>query len=416
MARPNPESAFRLYGEFYDTSAGSAGGAGVYPFSLRDFYREWTGSVTPGWPRVKRYNPHSMMLSRFRHRSVVTLDRVNLANPSEWDKIVMLYRSPTFLPPLGSTEEFGVVSHDATAREAVLTKCIDAVQDRKANLAQFIAERRQVERSVTDVVNRVTKAVHSVRRKDVKGVMKALGLTKKPYDFTGNLSKDWLALQYGWKPLLSDARGIAEHFAEKNLNRDVRIKVRKVVKRILPHETYLRNTTFGGPDHIQYHFWEGQTKASCILEFRLVNEFERAGTQLGLTDPLTLAWELVPFSFVVDWFLPIGNFLNRLNYDDGLAWEGGAITLHSQRDYKVNVRAVTYMVGSTRYDFGSEGKIAELQSIRLDRELLTEKPSGLRSLSVKDPFSPLHFANAFALMRTAFGGGRVFKPRPTSPR
>lgn len=31
---------------------------------------------------------------------------------------------------------------------------------------------------------------------------------------------------------------------------------------------------------------------------------------VGLMDPLSVAWELVPFSFVLDWFLPIGSWLS----------------------------------------------------------------------------------------------------------
>jgi hypothetical protein len=33
---------------------------------------------------------------------------------------------------------------------------------------------------------------------------------------------------------------------------------------------------------------------------------------LGLLDPLTVVWEIIPYSFVVDWFLPIGSYLENL--------------------------------------------------------------------------------------------------------
>lgn len=29
----------------------------------------------------------------------------------------------------------------------------------------------------------------------------------------------------------------------------------------------------------------------------------------GLQDPLSVAWELLPYSFVLDWFIPVGNYL-----------------------------------------------------------------------------------------------------------
>jgi len=29
----------------------------------------------------------------------------------------------------------------------------------------------------------------------------------------------------------------------------------------------------------------------------------------GLTDPASVLWELTPYSFVADWFIPIGNYL-----------------------------------------------------------------------------------------------------------
>jgi hypothetical protein len=33
--------------------------------------------------------------------------------------------------------------------------------------------------------------------------------------------------------------------------------------------------------------------------------------KLGFVNPGVIAWELVPFSFVIDWFVPVGNFLSQ---------------------------------------------------------------------------------------------------------
>jgi hypothetical protein len=40
---------------------------------------------------------------------------------------------------------------------------------------------------------------------------------------------------------------------------------------------------------------------------------------MGLTNPAVVAWELVPFSFVVDWFVNVSEFLGQFDEFIGLA-------------------------------------------------------------------------------------------------
>ena len=51
--------------------------------------------------------------------------------------------------------------------------------------------------------------------------------------------------------------------------------------------------------------------------------------QLGLADPATVVWELIPYSFVVDWFIPIGSYLENLNQIPTL--NGRFLTIKSTR-------------------------------------------------------------------------------------
>lgn len=46
----------------------------------------------------------------------------------------------------------------------------------------------------------------------------------------------------------------------------------------------------------------------------------------GLLNPAALAWELFPVSFVIDWFVPIGDFLGGLSTHFGMEFRDGYMT------------------------------------------------------------------------------------------
>lgn len=49
----------------------------------------------------------------------------------------------------------------------------------------------------------------------------------------------------------------------------------------------------------------------------------------GISNPALLAWELLPYSFVVDWFIPVGNYLQNINASAGLRFVKGFRTTRS---------------------------------------------------------------------------------------
>jgi hypothetical protein len=50
----------------------------------------------------------------------------------------------------------------------------------------------------------------------------------------------------------------------------------------------------------------------------------------GLINPLSIAWELVPWSFAIDWFVPVGKTLEAVTATVGLIFNGGRITEHRE--------------------------------------------------------------------------------------
>lgn len=106
----------------------------------------------------------------------------------------------------------------------------------------------------------------------------------------------------------------------------------------------------------------------------------------GLINPAVLAWELIPFSFVVDWFAPIGNTLDALDAGVGVQFLSGTRTDHISGQGQVQWA-------------GNQGGLM-IQTFRyksLRRYTYGSFP--IPRFYLKNPFSGSHVATALALFR-----------------
>lgn len=106
----------------------------------------------------------------------------------------------------------------------------------------------------------------------------------------------FLEMQYAWMPVFNDVFEASVAF--ENLSKGPRkhtykasLKVRKTVA----DSSYIK-------------FPPRKLEARRKYTFQAYEEMS-AFRQLGLTNPATVVWERVPWSFVVDWFMPIGSYL-----------------------------------------------------------------------------------------------------------
>lgn len=192
-------------------------------------------------------------------------------------------------------------------------KCIERLRKKiegsDFNLGVFLAEAGQAAGMIGDAAQRIARAMYYVSNGNI---VKAAGVlvhgtarhnVKRPPSKAKNLAGRWLELQYGWLPLLSDIHGAAE-FLGKALNEPFEQEYRARIKVGLNYPpTEWEDDHTGSVDRLQI--------------IALVKEVD-IPQLIGLTDPLGIAWEKLPFSFIADWFIPISSYLSARSLNTSL--------------------------------------------------------------------------------------------------
>ena len=138
------------------------------------------------------------------------------------------------------------------------------------------------------------------------------------------------------------------------------------------------------------------------LWYSLNNPGLATQSQLGLLNPLEIVWECLPYSFVVDWAIPVGAWMSSLTADAGFSFKGGSrSTKIVLDDVKVkDLRLWRYSSVGTRG--WSEGSGPTLTGSAADFTRTCYLTSPVPGIYVKNPLSALHVANAIALLMQAF--------------
>lgn len=114
-----------------------------------------------------------------------------------------------------------------------------------------------------------------------------------------DLSGRWLETQYAFLPMISQSYEAAKALESVTKHRDLKFHVNSSAKR----KTINGSASTGiYTANIKYTYSKG-ISAELYEDISL-------SRSLGLLNPLEIAWEVVPYSFVVDWFLPIGSYIS----------------------------------------------------------------------------------------------------------
>lgn len=276
-------------------------------------------------------------------------------------------------------------------------KLLDKWRSSSINVGVTLGEGRE---AVEMIVNRslaIANSAKALRHGNFGGAMAALaGISRsdKRNAWKRMTSRDfagaWLELQYGWKPLLSDI------YAASDL---VKTKPRAGVFRSSEKElgTITANAPFPAGDVMSI---------KCERRLHLMVKVTNTASlpeRLGLSDPFSVAWELTRFSFVADWFLPIGDSLRAAHAKQAMKTSEASTTTIRQDVSQFRVRS-GHTYGSWT---ATSGGIAEFNSVTMQRTVsfgvpnswgIVDQVPGLLIPTWDPPVTRLF--NAAALART----------------
>jgi hypothetical protein len=389
----------------------------VIPYTSRR--ADKVGPNSPGFPAVKLNNPYQAYdenIKRYPANVRGYDSSVDAKGKGSWPF--------TFINGVSDLPAY-FLDLQAEAENDAYNKCvrklISRVKNQKVNVAQFAAEFKQTCNLVASTAQRLAQAITEIKKGHIGNAGSILGGGRGPgrkkkkgppkpnlgdkrrrppppkNPGTKSIANDWLALQFGWLPLLSDVNGACEELANRltyqppvyraSARGKAQRKTDVILDRIAPNYPQVRMVA--------------DCNVSCagVIEYRARAEWADIARTTGLTNPLSVAWELLPYSFVVDWFIPIGGFLNSLDYDQGIEFSKGWITAQAQNTFRASTVSGDVSVGSTLYSWSEGGATSTVKGFR--RTPLGSFPN-VPPPSFKDPTSLKHVSEAIALMRQAF--------------
>lgn len=308
---------------------------------IQNGVNHWATQPVYTYPKTQKYMAMvDVVTPRFRRRR----NRGEIVNNPMWKVTYQRAEKPTIVSgtgggnpcsswKLGWIPSVGVVFDTSNPAKAVDDLC--APYSSESEIAQTkawanisvsemqawasLGEFPETVKMIADILKTVYRAFFAVKRGDVGNLRKELKAIK---DMPKHAADLWLMWRYGVRPLIGEVQALLKILSMKPVTG----------KRSTFRGKYLVDGSNTLTETFSHASWSGggagwdfktTTVESRVFRAGVMVQIEQdinsAAAILGLDDPIVGAYELIPCSFILDWFINVGDTIAAITGNPSLS-------------------------------------------------------------------------------------------------
>lgn len=298
--------------------------------------------------------------------------------------------------------------HWNALRAELTARINNQVRNQYYSVWETLWDGRKTANMVSKAISDTVVAINWIRRGQFTKAARILGLKSAPRNAKAgrSLSSNWLEYRYGWQPLYFTVYGEMKRQFDQIQQRPRRLMECKVFtsKSIREYQHWgsgdnsgSNESAYAGPPGYWRHWadsiWDSKGSASIWYEFE--NNGIASATSIGLTNPALVAWELLPLSFVVDWFVNVSDVLAQFDTWAGKRFVAGSQSFRTEFQEWRTVRNTSYPGWTCSKNL--DAIVPIIRGTRLYREVMTTPP--LVPLNIGVSLSTSRVLDSIALLK-----------------
>lgn len=278
------------------------------------------------------------------------------------------------------------------------------VAGRVASFAESIAEARETVRALGGLAKNIDNFLVAASKKNWKQAANAIGVetgsrrykkaTKALQGASGTVSNAWLAFNFGISPIVSDMVSacilLGGDWSLRVTGTTVLVTTKGVSQSVKSDALgYQPGTVVWNRTQVT------NAGVQCRLDYEIDNKWLRGLSAFGVSDVVQVGWALVPYSFLVDFVLPVSEVLKSITATVGLTYKGGSATRFCQID--VSSSGEHFVPHPSYTTISADFVSAKVKGRKMDRRVFEKEPNPV-TLWIKDPLDVFPVATTLAVL------------------